>query len=280
MPFKPWAVAFRAIDEYHHPLELLGLLQLVSEAIIVFVDRLTKMTRLAACHDETSADDVARLFIDNVFRSHGMPRHLLTDRDSRFRSHFTESLLKQLNIAHSMSSSWHPETDGNTERVNRVMEDMLRHVVSPDQTDWDVHLPVVEFAINNAYHESIQNTPFMLNYGRHPDTPVSSLIKRQADKSANAARYELKRRKQVAEAPAAKQIVEDLNHVLAEAKKALHAAQPRQKAYADAKRTPVTFAVGQKVFLSTENLNLRTEGTRKRIPKYVGPFSESKVSGA
>ena len=78
-----------------------------------------------------------------------------------------------MQIKRCMSTAYHPQSDGQTERMNRLLEDMLRHYVSPTQTDWDTHLPLVEFAINNAYQESVQSTPFMLNYGRHPHTPAS-----------------------------------------------------------------------------------------------------------
>ena len=70
-----------------------------------------------------------------------------------------------------MSTAFHPQTDGQTERVNRILEDMLRHYVNPMLNDWDDHLDAVEFAVNNAWQESVQTTPFMLNYGQHPRLP-------------------------------------------------------------------------------------------------------------
>ena len=78
-----------------------------------------------------------------------------------------------MQIQRSMSTAYHPQSDGQTERMNRVLEDMLRHYVSSNQTDWDKHLPMFETAINNAYQESVKATPFMLNYGQHPHTPAS-----------------------------------------------------------------------------------------------------------
>ncbi len=77
-----------------------------------------------------------------------------------------------MGIRHSMSTGDHPQPDRQTVRTNRVLEDMLRHSGSPNQSDWDKHLPLVEFAINNAYQASVKETPFFLNYGQHPHTPA------------------------------------------------------------------------------------------------------------
>ena len=104
---------------------------------------------------------------------HGAPQELVSDRDPRFTSVFWTEVCKLLQIKRSMSTAYHPQSDGQTERMNRVLEDMLRHYFSPTQTDWDKHLPMIEFAINNAYQESVKTTPFMLNYGQHPHTPTS-----------------------------------------------------------------------------------------------------------
>ena len=113
-----------------------------------------------------------------VFRLHGMPLSVVSDRDPRFTSEFWQTLMQTLGVQWHMSSAFHPQTDGQTERVNRVVEDMLRHYVSPTQHDWHKHLPLVEFAINNSWHESVQATPFELVYGRRPETPFSVLFSR------------------------------------------------------------------------------------------------------
>jgi transposase InsO family protein len=144
-----------------------------NDAIAVFVDKLTKMVRLVACQETDGAQEVANHFVDAVFRSHGVPKTLLTDRDPRFTSNLFREISKLLGVKQAMSTAFHPQTDGQTERVNRVVEEMLRHFVQPRLDDWDQHLAMVEFAINNAYQESTGNTPFFLNYGQHPLTPVS-----------------------------------------------------------------------------------------------------------
>ena len=114
------------------------------------------MVHLGACTDETGAEELADIFLDNVFKLHGLPRELVSDRDPRFTSKLWQSLLNRLGVTKAMSSAFHPQTDGNTERVNRVLEDMLRHFIDPAQSNWEQLLPCVEFAINNSYQESIK----------------------------------------------------------------------------------------------------------------------------
>ena len=130
------------------------------DALYVCVDRLTKMVRVAPCCKTHGAEDIAHIFINNVFRRHGLPVDIVSDRDGRFTSKFWATLCSKLGINRSMSSAFHPQSDGNTERVNRVLEDMLRHYVNAAQTDWVSWLPIVEFAINNAPHDSTGSSPF------------------------------------------------------------------------------------------------------------------------
>ena len=144
--------------------------------------------------------------------------------------------------------------------MNRVLEDMLRHYVSPNQTDWDKHLPMVEFAINNAYQESVKATPFMLNYGQHPHTPAS--IGKGIDQPAAAA----------SRSPLAHRFTDEMQQIIAQAKQSLLSAQQRQKAYHDRKARAKQFEVGSEVLLSTKNIAFKNPGTAKLLPKYVGPF--------
>ena len=120
------------------------------------------MVRLAPGHDTDNAEATADLFKDTVFRSHGMPSTVVSDRGPEFTNKFAAALCKALGTAHCRSTSYHPQSNGQTERMNRVLEDMLRHFVNPRQDDWDTLLPVLEFAINNSFQESIQGTPFFL----------------------------------------------------------------------------------------------------------------------
>ena len=223
-----------------------------NDAIIVWVDKLTKMVHLTACRTDINAEQYADAMFNTVFKLHGLPKKIVSDRDARFTGKFMSELTKLLGTGQSFSTAFHPQTDGQTERMNRVLEDMLRHYVSPYHDDWDKLLPAAEFAINNAWQESVQNTPFFLNYGQHPFTPTSMTV---SSKVPRAMRY-------------AQSLHERIQH----AKKSLEAAQQRQKAYADQHRRDVAYAVNDMVLLSTKNLKLKTSGCKKLMPKYIGPY--------
>jgi hypothetical protein len=142
------------------------------DAILVFCDRLTKMVKFAPCMKTDDAAEAAHLFVKHVVSMHGMPDEIYSDRDTRFTSKFWQELMKGLGIKQKLSSAFHPETDGQTERTNRVLEEYLRHYVNPHQDDWDEWLPMAEFAYNNSVHAAtVRHTPFFLCYGRHPKLP-------------------------------------------------------------------------------------------------------------
>ena len=146
-------------------------------SILVFVCKLTKMVHFCPTYDTATADEGwARLFLEHVVRLHGVPRKLITDRDARFTGTLTTELCRLMGMHQALSTSFHPQTDGQTERTNRILEEMLRHYVSAEHDDWDAHLPMAEFAVNNAWQESTKHTPFFLNYGRHPLTPVATQL--------------------------------------------------------------------------------------------------------
>ena len=242
-----------------------------NDTILVMVDRLSKMVHLAPCRETITAMDTAQLFIESVFKSHGMPTSLITDRDSRFTSQFWEEVCKWMGVERHMSSAFHPQSDGQTERTNRTVEEILRHYISPTMDDWDRWLPAVEFAINSAYQESIKTSPFKLIYGRNPHSPfdatlgISALRRTKAHNHKNKADTSDR-------CPAANTYVQNIEQAVADAKKAIQAAQSRQKLHADKRRKPMTFNVGQQVLLSTKNLNVKNMGTRKLLPRYIGPF--------
>jgi hypothetical protein len=142
------------------------------DSIFVFVDRLTKMVHFVPCKEELSAKGFAELYVDNIFRYHGLSEEFISYRDSRFTSEFWKGVTELLGTRLCVSSSFHPQTDGQTERVNQTPEAYLRHFVSATLNDWDLLLSRAEFAHNNAFHESVQATPFYLNHGRHPRTPM------------------------------------------------------------------------------------------------------------
>ncbi|KAF1313441.1 Pol protein, partial [Globisporangium splendens] len=140
--------------------------------ILVFVDRFSKMVHLAPVSDKISAEMTAKVFVDVVFRLHGLPVEIVSDRDTRFTSKFWRALFGLLDTKLSMSTAAHPETDGQTERVNRVLEDVLRSYATSFK-EWSEFLPLAEFALNNSTHVSTGHSPFCVNYGIHPRVPAS-----------------------------------------------------------------------------------------------------------
>ena len=140
--------------------------------ILVFVDRFSKMVHLAAVPDTIDAAGSARVFMDTVFRLHGMPSEVISDRDPRFTAKFWQCVFQALGTRLRMSTADHPETDGQTERVNRVLEEILRGYAH-SFASWSEHLPMAEFAINNSVHASTSHTPFYVNGLRHPRVPAS-----------------------------------------------------------------------------------------------------------
>ena len=139
--------------------------------ILVFVERFSKMVHLVGVLESISALACARVFIDTVFRLHGLPHELVSDRDPRFPSEFWRFMLKTLETRLKMSASDHPETDGQTERPNRVLVEILRGYVH-SFTNWSEFLLMVEFAINNSVRASTTRTPFFVNGLRHPRIPT------------------------------------------------------------------------------------------------------------
>jgi hypothetical protein len=154
-----------------------------------------------------------------------------------------------------MSTAAHPETDGQTERANRTIEEMLRAFVNTKQNDWCRFLALVEHAYNNSVQASTQQTPFFLNHGRHQDTPLSRAV------PARAA------------VPAVAEYVEGIQEALKSAKACIHVAQQRQKFYADKKRRPHRFAVGDQVLLLVRPDQLPVGMSPKLAKKFSGPYS-------
>jgi hypothetical protein len=111
-----------------------------------------------------------------VFKQHSMPCSIVSDRDPRFTGAFWQALFRLLGTRLDMSTAYHPQTDGQTERANRVVTEMLRAYVTARQNDWDQHLAMLEFAYNSADQESTKYSPFYLNYGQHPLTPLSMSV--------------------------------------------------------------------------------------------------------
>lgn len=143
------------------------------DAIVVFADLLSKMAHFIPTITSASAPDIAKIFFDVVFRLHGLPKAIISDRDACFTSRFWKSLFQNLGTKLSMSTAFHPQTDGQTERTNRTLEDMLRAYVNYKQDNWDECLASAEFAYNSHKNASTDLSPFELNYGQQPQVPSS-----------------------------------------------------------------------------------------------------------
>ena len=227
--------------------------------IAVFVDRLTKMVHLAPLPATADTTAVARCFVHNVFRLHGLPLHLVSDRDAKFTSELWTSIMRQLGTKRHMSTAYHPRSDGQTERTNATLEDMLRQWIAPDQRNWDQLLDCAEFAINNAKQASTEDTPFRLNYGQDPLTPLSIEVDTRS--------------------PAARDFVKEMAESIARARLCIRRAQDRAAAYFDKGRRQQTFQKGERVMLNTCNLRLHSGKARKLLPRWVGPFEVLEAVG-
>jgi RNase H-like domain found in reverse transcriptase/Integrase zinc binding domain/Chromo (CHRromatin Organisation MOdifier) domain len=224
------------------------------DSIAVFVDRLTKMVHYVPCREAMSAAGFAQVFLENVFRLHGLPLHIVSDRDPRFTSVFWHEVTAALQMARGFSTAFHPQTDGQTERMNRTMEEMLRHFITPLQGDWVAALPMLEFAYNNSKHAATQSTPFRMYTGLDPLHPSSG----PAERTYRVPSAEVFVNKMAAELKRAKQCILD--------------AQSKMKTQADKRRRDVVFTEGDMVLLSTKNLKLRGNTPRKLLPRYIGPY--------
>lgn len=260
-PDTPWHTA--TLDFITHlPLTKAG-----HDCIAVYTDKTTKQVHFAATKTTIDAEGVAALTIDTVVKHHGVPVHIISDRDVRINSSYNREFWKALGTKLKMSTAFHPQTDGQTERANRTLEEQLRNYVNYQQDNWDVHLPLVEFAYNNTVHSSTGYSPFFLNYGRHPATPVAQqlLVGKGPISSPNAA---------------AGDRLEQMYDALMDAQRRIKKSQEQQKKQADKHRRDQSlkpFGVGDLVLLSTVNLPKQGGRTQKFDPRRIGPFKITKV---
>jgi transposase InsO family protein len=143
-----------------------------NDSIWVIVDRVTEVAHLIPVHTTYGGDKLARLYINNILKLHGVPKSLIFDRGTQFVSKFWRSLHKALKTKLDYSSAYHPQTDDQTERVNQVLEDMLRACALAYDKCWEDNLAFVEFSYNNGFHASLKTTPFEVLYGRKCRTPL------------------------------------------------------------------------------------------------------------
>ncbi|GKA94351.1 putative reverse transcriptase domain-containing protein, partial [Tanacetum coccineum] len=233
------------------------------DTIWVIVDRLTKSALFLPMRETDPMEKLARMYLKEVVTRHGIPVLIICDRDGRFTSNFWRSLQKALGTSLDMSNAYHPETDGQSERTIQTLEDMLRACVIDFGNGWVKHLPLVEFSYNNSYHASIKAAPFEALYGRKCRSPVCW---------AEVGEVQL----------TGPEIVQETTEKVIQIKQRIQAARDRQKSYADLKRKPMEFQVGDRVMLKVSPWKgvVRFGKRGKLNPRYVGPFKVLAKVGA
>ncbi|GJW20065.1 putative reverse transcriptase domain-containing protein [Tanacetum coccineum] len=225
------------------------------DTIWVIVDRLTKSAIFTPMRETDPMDKLTRVYLKEVVTRHGVPVSIICDRDPRFASNFWRSLQNALGTNLDMSTAYHPQTDGQSERTIQTLEDMLRACVIDFGKGWVNHLPLVEFSYNNSYHASIKAAPFEALYGRKCRSPVCWT--------------------EVGEAQIlGPELIQETTERIIQIKQRMQAARDRQKSYADLKRKPMEFQVGDKVMLKVSPWKgvVRFGKRGKLNPRYVGPF--------
>ncbi|CEP07157.1 hypothetical protein [Parasitella parasitica] len=224
------------------------------DSIFVVVDRLTKMAHFIPCNESMPAKELASLFINNIFKLHGLPTSIVSDRGSLFTAKFWKNLLQNLQIQANMSTAFRPETDGQTERTNSTLEQYLRMYCNYQQTDWSQLLPIAEFSYNNHCQSSTKYSPFYFNYGYHPKADIT--IKKGGGECV----------------PATDEFLNKLKNIQQRSKANIINAQKLQAIqYNKKKRKVQNLDVGDEVFVSTKNIT-STRPTKKLDYKRIGPF--------
>ena len=143
-----------------------------NDSIWVVVDRLTKSAHFIPLKSNRTAENLAKLYIENIVRYHGIPKEIVSDRDPLFTSYSWQAFQQALGTEIKLSTAYHPQTDGQSERTIQTLEDLLRSCTLEWGGDWEQHFPLVEFTYNNSYQARIGMTPFEALYGRPCRSPT------------------------------------------------------------------------------------------------------------
>ncbi|KAE8734320.1 hypothetical protein F3Y22_tig00000773pilonHSYRG00160 [Hibiscus syriacus] len=229
-------------------------------SIMVVIDRFSKYGTFIPASKVCPAEEAARLFLKHVVKYWGVPKTIISDRDTRFTGRFWKELFKLMGSSLNFSTSVHPQTDGQTERVNALVETYLRHYVSATQRDWPKLLDIAQFSYNLQRSEATNQSPFEIVTGQQPLTPNAIAT---GYKGPNPTAYQF-----------AKEWQEQ--HELARA--CLHKAGKRTKKWADRKRRDVNFEVGDLVLAKLSGI-LRNPYHKGLVRRYEGPFKVLKRVG-
>jgi hypothetical protein len=239
------------------------------DGIAMIVDRFTKMKHPIPINMKLTAPQAVMLVVKNIVRLHGVPEVIVSDRDVRFTAGFWKEFWGCWQTKLGMGTAYHPKTDGQTERENRTLIEMVKSFVAEDQKDWDEHLPLLELAMNSAKQSSTGESPFMMMYGREAVLPVDVQLKTPIATAAN---------------PAVGELQQKMKEVWKRATTAMEKAQVRQQTSSNKNRREVVYSVGEKVWLSTAHIHLRAnkelDRTMKFSAKYIGPFEIIEVKNA
>jgi len=231
------------------------------DAVMVVVDSAGKRAHFTPTHTTVTALGAARLYLQNVWKLHGLPTRVISDRGPQFVAAFTKELYRLLGITLSASTAYHPQTDGQTERVNQELEQYIRLFINERQDDWEQLLPLAEFQYNNHVHSSTQETPFMLDTGRHPRMGFEPGLEESAHETVN----EFKDR---------------MAKSLEEAKAALVKAKDEMAKYYDRRREPTpVFQPGDRVYLDASDIKT-TRPSRKLAHRQLGPYVVERAVGS
>ncbi|KAI3742503.1 hypothetical protein L1987_60187 [Smallanthus sonchifolius] len=225
------------------------------DSIWVIIDRLTKSAHFLPIREDYRVEKLARIYIDEIVSRHGVPLNIISDRDARFTSRFWQSLQKALGTRLDLSTAYHPQTDGQTERTIQTLEDMLRACVIDFGGNWDSHLSLIEFSYNNSYHTSINMAPFEALYGRKCRSPICW--------------------NEIGEAQiTGPELIQEISDKIIQIRDNIRVARSRQKSYANKRRKPLEFQVGDLVLLKVSPWKgvIRFGKKGKLAPRYVGPF--------
>ncbi|MCO5581671.1 hypothetical protein L7F22_035560 [Adiantum nelumboides] len=227
-----------------------------NDSIWTIICRLSKQAHFIPVRKKIKPDQMARLFMSNIFKYHGMPQSIVSDRDPRMTSLFWRGLFENMGTTLKFSSSLHPQTDGQSEEANSIVLDLLKCYVSEHKGKWEQYLPLVEYAYNNTVHSSIGKAPFEIVEGGKKVPPILHT----KDKIFEADKY-----------------VQDMDEMYKKVKVALEKTQAKQKKAADRHRREVVLSLGDWVLLRFEKARLKKmKGKERLFPKlsmrYYGPF--------
>nr|GEX72477.1 putative reverse transcriptase domain-containing protein [Tanacetum cinerariifolium] len=200
------------------------------DSIWVIVDRLTKSAHFIPVNEKFKTKKLARIYLKEIVCKHGVPVSIISDRDPIFASRFWRSLQESLGTSVDMSTTYHPQTDGQSERTIQTLEDMLGSFVIDFGNGWDKHLPLAEFSYNNSYHASIKAAPFEALYGRKCRSPVCWSEVGDAQLTGP-------------------ELIHETTEMIVQITNQLLATRSKQKSYADVRRKPLEFEVGDRVML-------------------------------